>query len=161
MVPTLRTTRLSQFISADPATLRSISPESCARSLFVATTTFLRGRRGSHTMTQKSPDWLFGWATALNRGHNSTTRPPRKRRKNEICGEGKKREIGARPHPSIPHPASSHPSGTRFFWVRPPSLGQSPFGLPPFGPPYFFIFLIFLFFVHFFIFVCVCVCVCV
>ena len=39
-----------------------------------------------HKMPLGSPSAHFGWATAWNRGHNSTRRPPRERRKNEICG---------------------------------------------------------------------------
>ena len=35
--------------------------------------------------------WGLGWVMALNRGHNSTRRPPRERKKNEFCGgRGKK-----------------------------------------------------------------------
>ena len=47
----------------------------------------------SQNDTNRNPD--FGWAMALNSGHNSTRRPPRERRKNEIFGgrEKKKSEI--------------------------------------------------------------------
>ena len=49
------------------------------------------------------------WSTALNRGHNSTRRPQRRKEKNDICGGWKKREN----------------------WSSPP------FGTPPFWPPLF------------------------
>ena len=46
-------------------------------------------------------------ATALNRGHNTTRRPTRKRRKNEICGPHLRALLAPTlqaPHPSGPHP---------------------------------------------------------
>ena len=71
---------------------------------------------------ERSPNAHVVWAMALNRGHNSRTRPPPEgeERTTFVAGEGKSAKFWA-PHPSSPR-------------------------LPPFWqPPYFFMFLIFLF----------------
>ena len=101
----------------------------------------------SQNDTNRNPH--FGWAMALNRGHNSTRTPPTPEREERMkfpAGERKKSAKFWAPPPFGPPPFGPPPFVPHFFWVRAPTppgphssgprplLGPTPPGTHPSGP---------------------------
>ena len=88
------------------------------------------GRRGSHTTARELQTCTFEGPGLQKHHQNSTRRPPRERRKNEISGgrEKKARNFGPS-HPSAP--TLRAPFGPPFFL----GSGPHPFGPPPLRAP--------------------------
>ena len=81
---------------------------------------------------QRSPNVHFGWAAALNRGHNSTRRPPEREENNENL---RRERVKKKRYFETPHPWGLHPFGLPPF--IPPKFGLPPLRPPPFGRPRF------------------------